>query len=325
MATRVAAYPRLHFGLLDCADVSGRVFGGVGVAVDALPAIVACKPVRGSRSQVSSVVAVDAEALSDVESAIARLAQFTDSGDGVSLVIERMPPQHVGLGSKTALILASLKSASLAAFAGVRDADLRYLSRRGGASGIGLHGFFHGGLLADGGHKTGQALSPSAAATDFVPPPLLVRLDFPVDWRIWLLLPCDGVRYFGGTEIAMFRENLPIPEGEALETVAVAYHGVVAQVAVRDLEGLALGLSRLQSTGFKRVEIASQSPGVRGLLNALKAEGVANGMSSLGPLVFAFSGPEADHEAAIRDATYAWDAELLAVTVARNTGYEVLA
>ena len=73
------------------------------------------------------------------------------------------PPEHAGLGVGTQLSLAVTRV--LTAMAGVETisiADLADLSERGLRSGIGLHGFVHGGLIVDGGRRPIGRDSPPA-------------------------------------------------------------------------------------------------------------------------------------------------------------------
>src|SRR6187397_3143910 len=60
--------------------------------------------------------------------------------------------EHVGLGTKTAVILGALQAAAIASGYKVSRAELQLLSGRGGASGVGIHAFFIGGLVIDAGH-----------------------------------------------------------------------------------------------------------------------------------------------------------------------------
>ena len=79
------------------------------------------------------------------------------------------PEEHVGLGVGTQLSLAVARA--LLRLAGMPDpgpTELATLTGRGARSGIGLHGFHHGGMIVDGGRKREGSV-----------PPLLARAVFP--------------------------------------------------------------------------------------------------------------------------------------------------
>src|SRR5207245_5867146 len=107
----------------------------------------------------------------------------------VQLRIESCAPQHVGFGTKTSLVLASLTAAAELSGIQLEPHALQLASRRGGTSGVGVNGYFCGGLVADGGHKKGAPLLPSSAQAPSEIPPILARIAFPDEWRIGLLLP----------------------------------------------------------------------------------------------------------------------------------------
>jgi beta-ribofuranosylaminobenzene 5'-phosphate synthase len=71
---------------------------------------------------------------------------------------------------------------------------------------------------------------------------------------------------------------------------------IVPGIIKNDLECFGEGLKRIQSIGFKRIEISLQDPIVKGLLKFFDQYGVkAYGMSSFGPTVVGIT--ESDEEA----------------------------
>ena len=59
-------------------------------------------------------------------------------------------------------------------------------------------------------------------------------------------------------------------------------------IAARDLDLFGSSINAVQNLGFKKVEIAHQSPQVTGLLDVLRQAGAAGaGLSSFGPAVYA--------------------------------------
>ena len=76
------------------------------------------------------------------------------------------PAEHVGLGVGTQLCLAVARAVLLAGrrVTDSRSSSSRDWTRRGLRSGIGLHGFEHGGLIVDGGRGTQAAIPPAVGA-----------------------------------------------------------------------------------------------------------------------------------------------------------------
>lgn len=317
----VRSFPRIHIGLLDASGSGQRTFGGSGFMLDSLPIEVAigCDPPLGGD------VEIDQAGRSDIESAVARMGRSYRLKPGF-MSITSLPPQHIGLGSKTALLLGVLKAWERHSGLEVGERQLQLLSGRGGTSGVGIHGFFKGGFVVDAGHPAAavQELGPSAARRPADVPLLTVGHRVDESWRFTLLLP-KGHRYSGGAEVEFFRRNTPIPSSESQEAISITYHGVVPAVLSNDLGSLRTALKAMQACGFKKRELQGQTDGVRTLIGELNdIPGCAVGMSSMGPLIYVI----ADHgmlgaKADIEDCASRSNAAVLACCPARNLGYEV--
>lgn len=186
---------RLHFGLLGWGESAPREFGGVGLMV------------RQPGLRVSAELAERPECSGPYRLRVDRIATavrqyWSERGrtaPPLRITIEHAPAEHVGLGTGTQLSLAVTRLVS--AFAGEFGPDaarLAQLAGRGGRSGIGLHGFTHGGLIVDGGRR-----QPGSG-----PPPLLARLDFPEDWSVLVVVPPVATGLHGTDEVEAF-ESLP--------------------------------------------------------------------------------------------------------------------
>ncbi len=251
------------------------------------------------------------------------LGRFPD-GPRVEVEISEAPPTHVGFGSKTTTLLSVLLATSQLRGGKHTRSELLLASGRGGTSGIGVHSFFEGGLVVDGGKPTDTAdFGPSSASADDRIPPALARIPMPVYWQV-ALLQVEGVRQSGEMELEFFRDNTPIDHGEALESTALGAFSIPAAAAEADLAGFASSLKRLQTTGFKSREIAAQNPVVLKTLRELWNHGsIGAGMSSMGPTVFAIY--EAGDHSAIRliERTSRAIGAHLMMTSFRNQGYEI--
>jgi len=268
---------------------------------------------------------LDARGRRDIGAALQRLRETRDLR-GVTVVINRLPPQHVGLGSKTATVLAALRACALAGGWDAPEATLQHLSGRGGASGVGIHGFFCGGFVADGGHNVSPEVGffPSSSGRAEGVPPLCARLEVPPDWRFHLFLP-EGNCVAGANEEQFFRENAPIPADEAHAAICSMYHGVIPAIAAGSIATLAHALRAIHRSGFKSRELGAQLSRVQGTYRALAAlDDVAVGMSSMGPLIYAVTGSsDVQLESELLRVARQHGAKRLAVARARNLGCEI--
>jgi beta-ribofuranosylaminobenzene 5'-phosphate synthase len=281
---RFHAYPRLHLGLIDCGTATTRLYGGIGFSVDALPVTVTAQP-----NDTFEIImdGLDQAAIADVDRLVKSFSGVAEL-PSAQVRLDAVPPQHVGFGTKTAVLLAIATVLDRAADAGLGRRVLVQLTRRGGTSGVGVHCFYSGGWIIEGGHRRDESddFEPSSNRTPAAVPPVIFRSRSPEGWVVSLLLP-DGRALSGDAERIFFRKNTPVPTDEVLQTLAIAYHGVAPAVAENDLPGLKAACAGLRRVGFKRREIDHQPATVRQCIESLDADGAAAGMSSLGPLVFA--------------------------------------
>jgi beta-ribofuranosylaminobenzene 5'-phosphate synthase len=317
----VIAFPRLHLSLLDCGEATYRRAGGVGLSVEGLPTIIEAEP--ADVLHIAGLGGYDTAARRDMVRALERLGERVGPL-GVRLTVRSGPPQHVGLGSKTSLLLAGLRAACHVVGAGIGRKDVQLLSGRGGTSGVGLSAFYTGGFLVDAGHAriSGEPIRPSSATPPREVPPVVVRQPIPRRWRIILMLG-SGPGAAGAAEVSFFASNTPIPTREVERAISVTYHGLIPPLLSADLYTFGRALRELQGVGFKKREVLAQPPEVRYLLADLwRLEGVAAGLSSMGPLLFAIHDID-DHRAheevsrLAREAGVRW----LGSFTGRNAGY----
>jgi beta-RFAP synthase len=237
------------------------------------------------------------------------------------LCVERCPPEHVGLGTGTQLGLAVAKA--LAAALRRPDWDACFLARRigrGQRSGIGVHGFEHGGFLVDGG---------KGAAT-FVAP-LIARHDFPSDWGILLVVPNNMHGVHGASELEAFAslaQNDTSYETDALCRLALL--GMLPALVERDLPAFSEALyefNRRVGETFKPWQGGTyRHPLLAEVVHFLRRNGVPGvGQSSWGPAVFAMHSVErcADLAAQLQKHFGFCEDEVLTCSAA-NTGYRLV-
>src|SRR5439155_438082 len=209
---------RIHVGLIDLGYATLRRYGGAGFSINSHPIKIVAH--RSTRLVVNGLHRLDPRGRGDVMDALVRLRRYLGHPLNVALSVRQMPPQHIGLGTKTALLLGILKGASLVAGRHIDRPALQRLSGRGGASGVGVNSFFIGGFIADGGQHRDilakrRRFGPSSATTAIRVPPVLARTHVPRGWRFHLILP-KGSSYAGKSEIRFFEHNTPVQAGEVL-------------------------------------------------------------------------------------------------------------
>jgi len=213
-----------------------------------------------------------------------RLLQDRIRVQPVRIRILETPAEHLGLGVGTQLSLA-------VAFAVLRQAgvaeptaeELGCLTERGDRSGIGLHGFFHGGLIVDGGRNQATGI-----------PPLVARLAFPEDWSILLIQP-DGLHGLHGSEESRaFAELPPIAEHVTDRLCRIVLLEILPAVLERDLPAFGAALSDLQAH-MGAIFAPAQGgmytmPRAATIIEDLSRSGfVGIGQSSWGPTLYGFS------------------------------------
>jgi beta-ribofuranosylaminobenzene 5'-phosphate synthase len=281
----VSASARIHIGLFDLSYATPRTFGGLGFMVDKPTTVVSAWP----DSAVTIVGPPDLQASSrqyiqqKVQDLIAAYP-----GRGVTVSIRTTIPEHVGLGSKTAMTLAALTAAARATERPVDALHLQRLSSRGGASGVGIHGFFTGGFVVDAGTLGAVPLLPSSFQRPTKVPTLIRAIQMPEEWIVTLILP-PGIKVAGEAESNFFRRVTPIPRAEVLEQIALAYHGLIPAVIDDDLATFGKSLKNFSSFGLKAREISGQGDLVSATIASLERVSPCVGMSSMGPLVFAIT------------------------------------
>ncbi|WP_445475023.1 beta-ribofuranosylaminobenzene 5'-phosphate synthase [Methanococcoides methylutens] len=274
---KIRSPSRLHLSLIDMNAEIGRVDGGVGITLDS-------PNITLSAEKHDGIEITGGSSLSDrVYGAVEALLP---EGEGIKVHVEEDMPPHVGLGSGTQIALSAAAAVNELYGLGMSVKELAIRVGRGGTSGIGVASFESGGFLVDCGHKFSEkgSFSPSSASRAD-PAPVIFRHDLP-DWDIILALP-DSKGAHDAQEVDIFKKECPIPLQEVQEICHVVLMQMMPAIIEGDIENFGMALNHLQTVGFKRREIALQSPDVRDLIEFMQDLGVAGaGMSSFGPVVF---------------------------------------
>ena len=279
---------RIHITLLDMNGASGRVDGGVGVALDEPGCVLDAR--KGPDIDVHGG---DEPARRRVLEAARAVREGLTLPGGAEITVHAVARQHAGLGSGTQVALATAAALCRLYDRDVPVPELARIVGRGGTSGIGTAAFEQGGFILDGGHRFGspgdkQDFRPSAASRGVAPPPVLARHRFPEDWRILLVTPDTGAGAHGEREVDIFRTHCPVPLDEVREVCHEVLMRMIPGLVEHDLDLFGSAVNRVQHLGFKKVEVAMQHPVVPALLEAMVQAGAAGaGLSSFGPTVYA--------------------------------------
>lgn len=281
--TRIRAFGRLHFGLVNLSLYGERINGGAGAMISPPAIEVYVNPDSGDD-------VVPAEWINEVM--FIRRQLEIHSPTEVHIKFDDRMRWHIGLGFHTQLRLAIAAAFAFAYSLPIDPYKLSQLMSRGGTSGIGVHGFWHGGLLFDGGRtrpigKLGFSPSSSSIANETAPL-LFHRASLPFFPVIalgkgWPLI-------FGDTERQLFSELTPIPNDEAANCARAVYMDLQAAAAEANYQAFCEAITALTRIGFKKREISYRGTlvsNLMGLMQHIGLDGVS--MSSWGPTCFGFT------------------------------------
>lgn len=317
MRVTVTAFARLHFCFLNLSEDLGSVYGSVGVGLDQPRLRIAAVPDDG--------FFVHGPCAGRVEKCAEKLATHCGRAWNARLEVQEAIDTHSGLGSGTQAALAT--GAALARLHGV-DLPTRELAAamgRGLRSGVGIATFDAGGFIVDGGHP-GLKLAEPVRPSDVV-----LRQDFPDDWRFVLLLPRTDPGLSGTNEAKAFMD---LGSTKAITDIicrTVMLH-LLPGLAERDVVKFGQALTEVDvqtgrffhqaQGGVYREGAAREAVGVM-----LSAGAYGAGQSSWGPCLYALV--DDANEAAVRRAAELFLVKKggggrVLVARARNTGAEVI-
>jgi beta-RFAP synthase len=283
---RIPTPSRLHFGLLAWGPHSPRQFGGVGLMIEAPRLAVAAEP--AGRWTAEGPLAGRARDIALMVAA--RVAAAGTHLTPCHLRIEHAPAEHVGLGVGTQLSLAVTRALfAVSELPSPTLEELAALTGRGQRSGIGLHGFVHGGLIVDGGRRgSGSGSDPVGV------PPLLARVAFPPDWGVLIIQPLSGTGLHGSAELRAFADLPPIADRVTDRLCRLVLLGLLPAVQERDLESFGAALTDMQQHVGRCFATAQGGiyarPELEAIVADLRAAGLHGvGQSSWGPTLYAFS------------------------------------
>jgi beta-RFAP synthase len=230
---------------------------------------------------------VEGEQTERVEEFAARYHEAAGCRPRARIRVSESIPGHIGLGSGTQAALAVASALDRLYGHDRGPDDLCRMMQRGGRSGVGYHTFRQGGLVVEGGHPS--SVQPPGAS----PASLLMRREFPEDWRIILAIPASSPRVSGEMEEAAFARLQPVDDKSVDEVAGIVLLRLMPALAERNLNDFGASVAQMQDRVGDWFAPAQGgrfhqdgAPIVRALRNG-RAHGV--GQSSWGPTVYAFA------------------------------------
>ncbi|MEA2046471.1 MAG: beta-ribofuranosylaminobenzene 5'-phosphate synthase [Euryarchaeota archaeon] len=308
---------RIHLTLTDLAGELGRVDGGVGIALNKPNIVVEAK--KDEDLNVSGEHA-------DRATAAARSVMARFGLGGAKIIIRSSYRLHMGLGGGTQMAIAVGKALCDLYCHPATVREIASAVNRGGTSGIGTAAFENGGFIVDGGHSFGRGkektdFRPSSASSGVSPPPVIMRHEFPIDWKILLAIPNIAKGAYGQKEVDIFREYCPVPMNDVQEICYQIMMKMVPSILEQDLDNFGAAVNRVQELGFKKVEVSLQHPLIHQLMTIMRESGAAcAGLSSFGPTVYAVTDSRTrEIESAAREVMEEVGGEVI-ITTSRNNG-----
>jgi len=228
---------RLHLGLIDLGGELGRIFGGIGVAVNHPNVIL--------EAQQSQSLTVKGEKNEFVKSLVRRFAGKYNLEARVTVNVRQTIPEHVGLGSGTQLALAV--ATALAKLFQIRAPirDLALAMGRGQISGVGTAVFEKGGFVVEAGLKTRKGKSRIPDPASF--PPVIFHKPFPDDWVFVVAVPNAKRGFTDEEEVPAFRRLPPMSAQGVGKICRLTMMKLLPSLIERDIENFGDALSRIQS------------------------------------------------------------------------------
>ena len=286
---------RLHLGLIDMNGSYGRLDGGIGLTIQDPNLILFGEPAEKGitvdfNENFNFNETIRNECITKITKAAQEVIDFYGVDEGFYFRVDRAYPPHSGLGSGTQIALSTGKLITEHIGQEANGYTLGKITGRGGTSGIGVFAFDYGGFIVDGGHSRKEKTSflPSSASKAS-PPQLFGRYEFPDEWGVLLVILKSDVSVNGQKEVNIFQEYCPIDRNEVELYSHLIFMNMIPFLLEKDLPCFGNIINKIQTIGFKNIEIKLQSDNIKKLMAKLTEIGAyAVGMSSFGPTVYSF-------------------------------------
>ncbi len=228
---------RLHLGLIDLRGELGRIFGGIGVAID-YPNVIL-------EAQTSQSLTVSGEKSDQVKLLVERFLENYYAEPKVSLNIKQTIPEHIGLGSGTQLALAIATALAKLFHTKASTRELALVMERGRVSGVGTAIFEHGGFVVEGGIKTEKKKPYLSVPKTF--PPVIFHQPFPKDWLFVVAIPNVKRGFTDEEEIPAFEQLSPMPAKDVGKICHLIIMRLLPSLIERDIKNFGNALTQIQN------------------------------------------------------------------------------
>lgn len=281
MKVYVKTPARLHLGLLDLGGELGRIFGGIGVAINYPNVILEARP--------SEDLKVAGEKSDTVKLFVNRFLETYNIKAKVDVSIKQTIPEHVGLGSGTQLALAVATALAKLFHVEASTRELAFVMGRGRISGVGTAVFEHGGFVIEGGLKTKEGRHRLSVPESF--PPTIFHQPFPEDWFFVVAIPNVKRGFTDEEEVSAFKRLPPMPAQDVGKICRLTLMKLLPSLIERDIENFGDALTQIQNiVGEYFAEVQGgtySSPITKGCINhMLKLGAYGVGQSSWGPAFY---------------------------------------
>lgn len=286
---------RLHLGLIDMNGSYGRLDGGIGLTIKDPNLLLYGEPAEKGITiefddKFTFTDEIKHECNKKITAAAEKVINYYDVDEGFYFRVDKAYLPHSGLGSGTQIALSTGKLICEHIGQESNGYSLGKITGRGGTSGIGVFAFDYGGFIVDGGHsiKEKSSFLPSSASKAS-PPQLFGRYEFPDEWGVLLVILKSDVSVNGQKEVNIFQEYCPIDRNEVELYSHLIFVNLIPFLLEKDLPCFGNIINKIQTIGFKKIEVSLQSDNIKALMNKLTEIGAyAVGMSSFGPTVYSF-------------------------------------
>ncbi|MFQ6068428.1 MAG: beta-ribofuranosylaminobenzene 5'-phosphate synthase family protein [Candidatus Bathyarchaeia archaeon] len=237
MKVYVKTSARLHMGLLDLGGELGRIFGGIGLAINSPNVILQAKP--------SKSLTIVGEKSDFVKLLVKRFSEAYHIKTKVNVNVKQTIPEHVGLGSGTQLALAVATALAKLFQIKVSIRDLARLMGRGQISGVGTAVFEHGGFVVEGGFKA-QNGKPSLSIPESFPP-VIFRHQFPEDWLFVVAIPDVKRGFTDEEEVPAFKRLPPMTARDVGKICRLTIMKLLPSLMEQDIENFGTALTQIQN------------------------------------------------------------------------------
>jgi beta-RFAP synthase len=271
---RLSTPARLHFGIIDMRGDLGRIHGSVGVAIE--------KPRLVIDIEESSKTEIIGARSSRAHEIVETLRKTYDIQSGIALTIHEDIPEHTGFGSGTQLTLAIGTGLSSIFDLGLSVEEIAVKLERSRVSGIGTHGFIHGGFIVDGGHSIENRNSV---------PPVIYRQDFPEEWKFIVCIPEINKGFSGDQEKKAFKELEPPPTETVASVSRIVLLQMIPAIIEKDIKLFGDAMTKLDTMFgdyWERIQGGTYThPRIEECVNyLLEAGAYGAGQSSWGPALY---------------------------------------